>query len=165
MNNNSFSYTGIVEYEINGKTYTSKNSGTTKLFNLFAVILCREGFSVGSLPQYFMLYREACDDLISDPVVGNHIKSELLIDYLDTSSYTSNTEIETSSNFVSTLYTTMLQNISSAHSVVSLALISSNKEEILAVVEFSSDVYDIVRKGGQSLIKWTMTVSNSDSLD
>ena len=155
-------YSGTLYIESEKKKSVKHNTGSIYLFKLIASVLCRENYSSAKLPTYVMLYNNTVDNIINDPVVQHHRSYELLnrtVDIVGYSSTSINSDIE--SNFITTIYQSMLTQTLNTPSKVTLALISADKNEILAAVEFDTDIYTIIRSGSQAQLKWVLTISNS----
>ena len=162
MGATNLSYSGTLILEVKDKKSIKRNSGTSNLFRLFSVIMSREDFTYKNLPTYFMLYNCSYAELVANPSVESNTSYQLLNNFLDMNSYSTKDELNFNAVFTSTLSTAMLLNTTEAYPYYSLAIISGDKTSILAAVDFESDVYDVVKTGGQSLIKWIMTVTNKE---
>ena len=165
--NTSLIYSGQLEIETKTKKAVAKNHGTSNLFRLFSVMLCKEDFKLRSLPTYFMLYESDYATILDNPETNAaaHQNKKLFRVYLDIqSNYSSFENNAHHANFISTVDSSILvstQQLTSSTNL-SLALVDADKKHILAVVEFDRDVYNIIRNGGQAVIRWSLTVSNVD---
>lgn len=159
----SLPYTGKITIETKSKKVVSRNHGTANLFRLFSVLLCkgRDGAFATKLPAYFMLYNKSLQAVVNTPYTAAHKEQQVLKQYVVVDSYTSIEEDLYMSNFGATLTSAHLYNFDQ-YTTLSLALVSGDKQDILAVVEFSERVYDTIRNGGQAIVKWQMMLSNWD---
>lgn len=172
MKQTNLKYKGTLITSVKTKRYVSYNSGTLNLFKLFARLLCKEHFDGSDLPLYFMLYAATPDQLIADPNFAKHEKIQVLRELLNISSYVTESRSSITSkttnyqsNFVSELDSTYVYNTARMYNDLSLALIDGRKSNILAVVEFSTDVYEVIRRGGQAGLRWILEISNDSSAE
>lgn len=170
MNYTNLIYQGTLEIEVNRKKYTQHNSGTSNLFKLFSEIMCREipdGF-LNSLPGAMLLYCSDKMTLVRNPDVTDpeNQKMMLLRKPLSLTAYSSVSEIDGQrayqANFRSELHFAQLLNTNEQYEDLTLALVSNDLKSILAVVDFNKEVFNIVRNGGEAIMKWIITVSNLD---
>lgn len=167
MKQTTLSYSGTLILETKTRTALKKNHGTINLFRLLTTVLCKEQFSALSLPTYFMLYNVDPSTIVSDPIPANHRTKQLLNNYI---SIISQTEEDLTlspcfaSTFTATISASMLIGQSNIDNGVTLALVSGDKQSILAAVEFDHDVFNIVSAGGQTFVKWIMSIANADDL-
>lgn len=166
MTQTSLGYTGTLVLETKTRKMIAKNHGTFHLFRLLSTLLCKETYSVDSLPTYFMLYKKPVSDIVTTPDTAAHSKSEILRGFVDIVSQSSSYNNVFESTFMSTIDSSMLGSKLSEgdRDNLTLGLISGDKRSILAAVEFDSATYGIVSDGGQTFVKWIMSISNSDDI-
>lgn len=166
MTQTSLGYTGTLVLETKTRRAVARNHGTLHLFRLLSTLLCKEPYSVDSLPTYFMLYKGTVSEIISAPDTAVNISKQLLRGYVDIVSQASSVDSVFESTFTSTIDSSMLVSKLSEgeRANLTLGLISGDKRSILAAVEFDSATYGIVSDGGQTFVKWIMSISNSDDI-
>lgn len=164
--NTSLSYSGTLILKTKTRSAVARNHGSYHLFSLLSTILCKEDFQQSSLPTYFMLYAGDVDTIISSPDTKSHIARQMLNTYVDIVSESSSSQKIFNSTFTSTIDFPMIipDKGKTAPENLTLGLISGDKRSILAAVPFDSTVYSIVSDGGQTFVKWIMSISNSDDI-
>lgn len=162
--NTALTYKGVVTLTTKTRTAVAKNNGTRNLFKLLATVLCRETYQTRSLPTYLMLYDKDVESIIDDPYTNAHSANRLLRNYVDIVSQSSNDQTVTST-ITSTIDCAMLLKKLTPEQAtnVSLCLISGDKKDILAVIQFDPQTYAIVSNGGQTFVKWDLSISNNES--
>lgn len=165
MNDTVLAYTGKLILETKTRSVVKHNHGTTHLFRLLSTILCKDNFNTLSLPTYFMLYKTTPQEIVQSPDTSVNTSRALLRTYVDIVSQSSSENNVFESTFTSTIQSSMLTNTTPVEDGnLTLALISGDKRSILAAVEFSSSIYNIVCSGGQTFVKWVMSISNADDI-
>ncbi len=164
MKQTSLSYEGTLVLETKTRTAVARNHGTMHLFRLLSTILCREPYSSRSLPTYIMLYKGSVSEITSDPYTSNNISKQLLNNYVDVSGQSASSDNLFTATFTSTIDSSMLIKKETTNSPLTLGIISGDKASILAAVEFDAETYNIVNNGGQTFVKWIMSISNSDEI-
>lgn len=162
----SLEYTGTLVLETKTRKAVARNHGTMHLFRLLSTLLCKDSYSVDSLPTYFMLYKGTVSEIIADPDTSVNVSRQLFHGYIDIVSQASAVDRVYESTFTSTIDSSMLVSKLSENerSNLTLGLISGDKRSILAAVEFDPATYGIVSEGGQTFVKWIMSISNSDEI-
>lgn len=166
MTQTSLAYTGTLILETKTRKMVAKNHGTTHLFRLLSTLLCKEPYSVDSLPTYFMLYKGTVSDILAAPDTAANSNKQLLRGYVDIISQSSSVDMVFESTFTSTIDASMLSSRDgvSGGENLTLGLVSGDKRSILAAVPFNSAIYGIISGGGQTFVKWIMSISNSDEI-
>lgn len=161
--NSVISYTGELVTKTLTRTKTKLNNGTSNLFKLFSSFLSSEELSLDMLPGYIMLYDTPAANIVSSPTHSTQSHSMLLNEFVDVIRQHRIVSNEHVAEFRVVIDDTHLINTKQAESTDSLsaALVSKNKESILAVVEFDVETYNIITTGGQSHLTWTLKLSNS----
>lgn len=162
----SLAYTGTLVLETKTRKMIARNHGTMHLFRLLSTLLCKEPYSVDSLPTYFMLYKGTVSEILSAPDTAANSGRQLLRGYVDIVSQASSTDMVFVSTFTSTIDASMLASKVSdgERENLTLGLVSGDKRYILAAVPFDSATYGIVADGGQTFVKWIMSISDSDEI-
>lgn len=166
MSQTLLSYSGKLILETKTRTSVKHNHGTSNLFRLLTTILAKENFKTKTLPTYFMLYAAKPSDLLGSPYVSNFSSKALLYNFVDIISQSETNDANLfSATFTSTIDSSMIIGTTSdTHNNISLALVDGAQQNILAVVEFDEGTYGIINSGGQTFVKWVMTLANADDI-
>lgn len=166
MTQTSLAYTGTLILETKTRKMVAKNHGTMHLFRLLSTLLCKEPYSVDSLPTYFMLYKGTVSEILAAPDTAANSGKQLLRGYVDIVSQASSVDMVFESTFTSTIDASMLASKvgEGERENLTLGLVSGDKRAILAAVPFDSATYGIISDGGQTFVKWIMSISNSDEI-
>lgn len=164
MKNTLLRYSGKVTVETVHRKYIRKNSGTKHLFRLFSSILARENFNALSLPAYLMLYDLGDRDVDTFKMEAQDNSAFRVLKYfidLNSSAVTDTDAFET--EFTALLTSSMVLELdeTQSHTFV-LAIVAGNQKSLLAIVDFSSDVYTIIQSGGQAIVRWKMSLANEN---
>ncbi len=166
-------YRGEVVVKTDHSRVKRYNSGTSSLFRLFSKLITKEGLneliSDGGrsvsfyVPSYIMLYDANVDDVLTYPRSSQH--SKLLLDYVSLNSNTEQPLLgKYQAVFTATILHSYLIDKASNRDNLTIALVSGDKETILAAVSFSSETYNkSLLGGGQALVKWSMGLENAKS--
>lgn len=160
-------YQGDVSITFNHKTVKHKNKGTFHLFRLFSYMLYNGQTDVGSLPASIMIYEADSNEILNTPYCSNHGSKELLTTYVLAHKYTTeSTEgtevIERHFHTVFDVTVTPEYLIKQPQtSKLTLALISGDKEDILAAIPFNLEYINYLIQGSSAIINWTLTLKNS----
>lgn len=159
-------YEGNVEVTVKYKSYKKKNHGTKHLFRLFTSMITGEIVSSSSYPYYLHLISSPLNEVIDKPEITNHVNSALLKFYPQVHRYSNNIANKYNAIFDATILSEHLRNnmATPAEGGITLALVSQNENTILAAVTFNNEYYNALTQGHSAVIRWTMTIRNSEEL-
>ena len=168
--NSNLTYRGSVEVIVGTKHYRLHNTGTDYLLQMLVKILCGEVASTKNLdlPRYFMLYAESPKSLINNYNVGANSTKQLLKDFIRAEAQSDFTRGKFDGIFTATITgKNLVSRASSGIGGLALALVggSDDSMNILAAVDFDPDVFEILKMGGQAVMKWTMSVANDTDIE
>lgn len=166
MNNTSLQYAGRVTFETLTRKYNRKNSGTRHLFRLFSSILAKENFNSLSLPTYLMLYdlsslsTDAAEQFLLDGYDDPSYR--VFKSFVDLNTYTVTENDEFSTEFTAVITHPMVLDLEETqiHNL-ELAIVAGDQQSILAHVHFDHDVFTIIQSGGQTTVRWNMSLDNA----
>lgn len=162
--NSTISYTGELVTKTLTRTKTKLNNGTSNLFNLFSSFLSSEELLLDMLPGYIMLYNTPANNIVNSPTHSTQSRYMLLNKFIDVIRQHRIISNEHVAEFRAVIDNTHLINTKepNQNDSISAALVSKNKDSILAVVEFDVATYNIIAEGGQSHLTWTLKLCNSN---
>lgn len=163
MSNTEIVYSGKVLMKYENKQIEKRNSGSCNLFRLISCFLSKSSYSMNSLPAYFNLYTDSKDTLLSNSTTSS--RTSVLRNFIDVSSEakTDTKYTKFTTEYIGTLTSGNLVDTNVSYSHLTLCLISADKNEILAAVDFPVESYNVVRNGGQVQLKWIMEFKNKSS--
>lgn len=167
--NTNIEYRGEVTFSTLTRTQRRNNDGTRNLFRLLTKMLAGEVVdSKTLLPRYVALYSGTVSDITSNPTTSSH-SSLLGAGYLSVLGQSVVPTMVGEDTFYRTRFqvvidTTAINSPESIPTNVSLALVAGNKEDILAVVDFPMNDYQVVCNGGLATITWELQIANKGDL-
>ena len=163
--NTNLIYHGKVVISTQNKEQVIRNNGTVNLFNLVSKFLCSElsGNIEQYLPTYVMLYMSHASMIQASPTTSSHSKEALLNVFIPVVRYTDPLSPK-EANFDFSITKDQLDQFGREGDDMTLALVSGDKKNIIATIEFSSSVYNIIANGGKANVKWIMSISNVDNV-
>lgn len=167
MNNTSLRYSGKVTVETTHHKDVRKNSGTKHLFRLFSSILAREKFNSLNLPAYLMLYDLSGMDHESAVAFRDEAYDDIAYRafkyFIDLNSYTASDADDFATEFTALITAPMVIELeeSQIHNLV-LAIVAGDQQSLLAIVDFDHTVFTTIQSGGQAVVRWQMSLTNSN---
>ena len=158
MQTTGLTYSGSLIVTYKNKKFITHNNGTKNLFHLLTKVLCNEEYSRKDLPNYFYLLSSSVNDVLKNPDTNEH--TNILRFGIEISKQSKILEGKYTIEFLGSLTSGNLLNTVTDYTNLTLALVSANKQSILAAVEFSIESFNIVKSGGQAQLKWVMTIEN-----
>lgn len=169
MKDTSLGYCGSVEIKTKTRSSRIHNNGTKHLFRLLTSFLAGDDVKTSTqLPAYIAMYNKSIDDFESDTegdykTSNNTIYSLIVGHYIPITTAQAFTTAESNA-----AYGTKFEGVIDYKSVtdvndvsnITLALVSGNQENILAVVPFDTDAYNVIKEGGLATIFWNLTFEN-----
>lgn len=166
MNNTSLKYIGKVTIETTHRKNIRKNSGTKHLFRLFSSILARENFNSLNLPAYLMLYDLSGMDTESAVAFRNEAYDDIAYRafkyFIDLNACTVSDTDEFETEFTALITAPMVLDLDETqiHSLA-LAIVAGDQQSLLAIVDFDHDIFTTIQSGGQAVVRWRMSLTNS----